>query len=553
MTDTLQSSTATHTTPVATSPFPTLHPEAVRARLLARDEMLFADLREEDPYAKGHPLWAANFPFGRLELDVLRRVPRRDVLIVLYGEDDYRDLAPLAAAKLHTWGYTNVHLLEGGLQAWERQGYQMFIDVNVPSKAFGEWVESRRHTPLLPAEDVHRLIDSDKPPVILDVRRYDEYHTMSIPTGISVPGAELVLRVRELAPDPETTVVVNCAGRTRSIIGTQSLINAGIPNPVVGLRNGTIGWLLAGLTLDNGATRRFPEARPDARRKAQADARRVAERAGVRRVSLDEAASLAAPGGASTRTVYRVDVRTAEEYRDGHLPGFINVPGGQLVQETDHTAAVSGALIFLADDDGVRADMSASWLAQMGWEVYVIDPLDPAQRTETGDGASETIPPSDVKLISPQALSDLLARNDGGTMVLDVTTSANYVKGHTLVPGLSCGHNSMGRCVRWRSGGRSLSVLSSHAERAHWRAMPRRMCRLFPARRYSYWKGATRHGVRPTFQWKRGRHILCRRGRIAIVGPTRVRKHPVRRWKRILNGSMVSWRNWSKMPRTSSR
>ncbi|KKB64260.1 sulfurtransferase [Robbsia andropogonis] len=433
MTDTLQSSTATHTTPVATSPFPTLHPEAVRARLLARDEMLFADLREEDPYAKGHPLWAANFPFGRLELDVLRRVPRRDVLIVLYGEDDYRDLAPLAAAKLRTWGYTNVHLLEGGLQAWERQGYQMFIDVNVPSKAFGEWVESLRHTPLLPAEDVHRLIDSDKPPVILDVRRYDEYHTMSIPTGISVPGAELVLRVRELAPDPETTVVVNCAGRTRSIIGTQSLINAGIPNPVVGLRNGTIGWLLAGLKLDNGATRRFPEARPDARRKAQADARRVAERAGVRRVSLDEAASLAAPGGASTRTVYRVDVRTAEEYRDGHLPGFINVPGGQLVQETDHTAAVRGALIFLADDDGVRADMSASWLAQMGWEVYVIDPLDPAQRTETGDGASETIPPSDVKLISPQALSDLLARNDGGTMVLDVTTSANYVKGH--IPG----------------------------------------------------------------------------------------------------------------------
>jgi hypothetical protein len=34
---------------------------------------------------------------------------------------------------------------------------------------------------------------------------------------------------------------VNCAGRTRSIIGTQSLINAGVPNPVTALRNG-IPW-----------------------------------------------------------------------------------------------------------------------------------------------------------------------------------------------------------------------------------------------------------------------------------------------------------------------
>ena len=78
---------------------------------------------------------------------------------------------------------------------------------------------------------------------------------MSIPTGISVPGAELVLRARELAPRPETTLIVNCAGRTRSIIGTQSLVNAGIPNPVYALRNGTIGWTLAGQELEHGRSR----------------------------------------------------------------------------------------------------------------------------------------------------------------------------------------------------------------------------------------------------------------------------------------------------------
>ena len=69
-----------------------------------------------------------------------------------------------------------------------------------------------------------------------------------------MPGAELVLRARDIAPSPDTLIVVNCAGRTRSIIGAQSLINAGVPNKVVALRNGTMGWHLAGLTCASGET-----------------------------------------------------------------------------------------------------------------------------------------------------------------------------------------------------------------------------------------------------------------------------------------------------------
>lgn len=412
---------------VTTPIFPAFSPAQVRAELLARREILLADLREEDAFAKGHPLWAANFPVGRLELDVPRRIPRRDVLIVLYGRDDYRDLAPLAAQKLASWGYGNVHLLDGGLAAWTQAGYELFIDVNVPSKSFGEFVEARRHTPLLPAEEVRRLIGSETPPAILDARRFDEFNTMSIPTGISVPGAELVLRVRDLAPDPKTTVIVNCAGRTRSIIGTQSLINAGIPNPVAGLRNGTIGWTLAGFALDHGATQRSSQTTRQARQAAQIDARQVAERAGVRRISLAAADAIVQPG----RSIYRIDVRDPEECRSGHLPGFVNVPGGQLVQETDHAVPVRGALILLADDDGTRADMTASWLSQMGWEVLVVDPVEDKERRQLEDIRFDAVPVPQVPLVSPQDLRDWL--EDGDTAVIDVTSSANYVKGH--VPG----------------------------------------------------------------------------------------------------------------------
>ncbi|HEX8883890.1 MAG TPA: rhodanese-like domain-containing protein, partial [Noviherbaspirillum sp.] len=329
-----------------TQPFPILTPAAVRQRLLDRTELALIDVREEDPFAQSHPLWAANFPLSKLELEAWRRIPRRDTLIVLYGEHEGADLAPLAAGVLQQLGYTNVHQLEGGLAGWIAAGGEVFRDVNVPSKAFGELVESRRHTPSLPAQDVQALLDARADVVVVDARRFDEYQTMSIPTAISVPGAELVLRIREIAPDPKTRVIVNCAGRTRSIIGAQSLINAGIPNPVAALRNGTIGWKLAGQALSHGASCRAPVViSADNRAQAQRGARDIAASTGVRRIAYEELPSL----NEQDRTVYRFDVRTPEEYAEGHLLDFINTPGGQLVQETDHYAPVRGARIVLAD------------------------------------------------------------------------------------------------------------------------------------------------------------------------------------------------------------
>jgi len=413
----------------------TLNFAQVRQHLIDRTEIALLDVREEDPFAQAHPLWAANLPLSRIELDAWRRIPRRDTLLVVYGEHDGVDLAPLAAQRLAALGYTQVRLLDGGLAGWRAAGGELFRDVNVPSKSFGELVEHERHTPSLSAQDVKALIDSRADVVLLDARRFDEYQTMSIPTATSVPGAELVLRARALAPDPATQVVVNCAGRTRSIIGTQSLVNAGLPNPVAALRNGTIGWKLAGQQLDHGAARQAPAPSDVQRAAAQADARRVAERAGVRWVRLDALPSLEAPG----RTVYRFDVRTPQEYEAGHIDGFASAPGGQLVQETDHQVPVRGARIVLADDDGVRAAMSASWLAQMGWDVHVVDILakDAASAhaafgVKGGAPALHAPEPAAVE-VSPAQLSQWLAESPSMVAVIDVTTSANHVKRH--IPG----------------------------------------------------------------------------------------------------------------------
>jgi rhodanese-related sulfurtransferase len=343
----------------------TMTPQQIRTALLARDEIALLDVRHEAEFATAHPLFAANMAAERIALEASLRLPRKDVPVVLY--DNGEGLVPTAAEAFAKLGYSNIRALVGGLKAWRDAGYELFQDVNSYAKAFGELVESRRHTPSLPADDVAALIESGANIKILDVRRFDEYTTMNIPGSVSVPGAELVLRAGLAAPDPNTTIVVNCAGRTRSIIGTQSLINAGVPNKVVALRNGTMGWTLASHTLGHGASKRG-EIGPFA--KAETNARDVAYRAGVRRLTQDDLAALQAQ---TTRTLYRFDVRDAAEYTAGHLKGFRHYPGGQLVQEIDMAAPVRGARIVLTDNLGIRADMTASWLAQMGWDTFVLD------------------------------------------------------------------------------------------------------------------------------------------------------------------------------------
>src|SRR4051812_10039872 len=298
----------------------TVTPSQIRTALLLREEIALLDVRHEAAFATGHPLFAANMAAGRILLEAETRLPRRDVPVVVY--DAGEGLVAEGAERLAGLGYTGVRQLDGGLQAWRDAGYELFRDVNSYAKAFGELVESRRHTPSLPADAVASLMADGADIAILDVRRFDEYATMNIPGSVSVPGAELVLRAGRVAPDPDTTIIVNCAGRTRSIIGTQSLINAGVANKVVALRNGTIGWTLANRNLEHGADRRGGIGLSEA---AKAKARDVAYRAGVRHLSPQEAAALQAQSG---RTLYRFDVRSAEEFAAGHIARFRHCPGG---------------------------------------------------------------------------------------------------------------------------------------------------------------------------------------------------------------------------------
>jgi rhodanese-related sulfurtransferase len=401
-------------------------PEDLRGMIDDGGELALIDVREELIFSRLHLLLARSAPLSRFELMFAQLVPRRAARIVLC--DDADGLADRAAAILARNGYTDVRILAGGVTAWDAAGFELFSGVNVPSKAFGEYVEHRNGTPSIAAAELETLIRTRADIVVLDSRPFDEYARVSIPTATNVPGAELVLRARDIAPSPNTMVVVNCAGRTRSIIGAQSLINAGIPNKVVALRNGTMGWSLAGFACDSGQDRRAPDASPPMLEWARNAAQRVAQNFGVARI---EGATLDAWRKDAGRTVYVFDVRDPAEYEAGHISGAISAPGGQLVQATDQYVGALGARIVLVDDTEVRAAMTASWLRQMGFaDVFIFAETG----AETGRPKAPTLDsgvPSQAVGVDSAALQDLSSRN--GATVIDLSLSRNYLAGH--IPG----------------------------------------------------------------------------------------------------------------------
>jgi rhodanese-related sulfurtransferase len=404
-----------------------LDPAALKAMLADGQELAIVDLREELIFSQNHLLFARSVPLSRLELKFARLVPRQGTRIVLC--DDADALVERATDILARDGYSNLYALDGGVAAWAKAGFELFSGVNVPSKAFGEFVEHASATPSIAADELDRLIRDRGDIMVLDSRPFDEYQRVSIPTAVNVPGAELVLRIRDLAPSPQTMVVVNCAGRTRSIIGAQSLINAGVPNKVVALRNGTMGWTLAGFGCESGKAARAGDVSRDGLAWAKAAADRVARRFGIARIDL---ATLERWRVDDTRTLYLFDVRDPAEYDAGHVAGAVSAPGGQLVQATDQYVGTFGARIVLIDPAEVRAVMTASWLRQMGWrDVFVL--AEAGRETEPpATPILGSAPPPELR-VDCAGLAELMARKEA--TVVDLSLSREYLKAH--IPGAS--------------------------------------------------------------------------------------------------------------------
>ena len=404
-----------------------VHVTARQLKALIHDgrELALLDVREAGQFGESHLLFATPLPYSRLELDINALVPRKSVRIVLCDEDG-AGLAALAAKRLRDIGYSDVSVLEGGTRGWADAGYTLFSGVNVPSKLFGELVEHEYGTPRISVTELARMKAAGENFVIVDGRPFSEYQKMNIPGGICCPNAELPYRIGELVSDPATKIIVNCAGRTRSIMGAQILLSFGVQNPVFALENGTQGWVLADMELERGASRRYPDSVSEAALpRLTAQAARLMQRHGVRSVSGNDVEAWLADG---TRTTYLLDVRTPEEFGMGSLPGAVHAPGGQLIQATDQWVGVRNARIVVIDSEGVRAGVVASWLAQLGCEAYVLEGGIHAKISAPGAGTPQL--PA-IQRITAQALKAAL--DSGAVGVFDLGASMSFRKAH--IPG----------------------------------------------------------------------------------------------------------------------
>src|SRR5260221_154037 len=293
-------------------------------------------------------------------------VARKSVPIVVF--DAGEGLAAQAAARLGTLGYTAVELLEGGCDAWRAAGGELFSGINVPSKAFGEFVEHQYETPRIAADELDQLRASGQKLVILDSRPFEEYQRMCIPGGIDAPGAELAYRVHDIAPQPDTLVVVNCAGHlagSRHALGGQ-LVQA--TDEYVGVRHARL------VLIDPQRVRAIMTA-SWLNQMGWHDVYVLASFAGFatetgprKAVGFKPWAITTAPGG----TV--LDFSTSLRFHHRHIPGAWWAVRSRL-KEAREKIGDDARVLLLTSEDGVLAHLAAPEVAAL-WpkaQVRVLD------------------------------------------------------------------------------------------------------------------------------------------------------------------------------------
>ena len=387
--------------------------------LTAGDEIAFLDVREHGQYGEGHPYFSAPFPYRRLEALASRLLPAKAAHLVLMDDDD--GVAKRAATVFESLGYHRVSVLEGGAPAWAAAGYTLFKGVNVISKTYGELLEHVAETPSVTATELHALLARDPSVVVLDGRNPEEYTKMSLPGALCCPNAELGYRIQSLVPDESTTIVINCAGRTRSILGVEGLRILQIRNPVFALENGTQGWRLAGFDLDHDVSpQELPD--PDDDQFATMTTRARALIA-ASQLSMVTPETLVEWQHDSARTTYLFDVRTKTEFQSSHWSGARHAPGGQLVQATDQFVAVRNARIVLSDDNHLRAATTAIRLQDMGHDVYLLD-------ADARAGQSDSVDSQRVETNSVDATKFPDVQTGRGMTILDASPGMSFREGH---------------------------------------------------------------------------------------------------------------------------
>ncbi len=105
----------------------TISPEKLQSLLNEQADITIIDVLPPDHFAAVHLPGAKNgCVFFVSFLDVIARLlPDKDTKTVVYGSSSRSHDATMALDKLQRAGYSNLSILTGGLEAWNKQGYML--------------------------------------------------------------------------------------------------------------------------------------------------------------------------------------------------------------------------------------------------------------------------------------------------------------------------------------------------------------------------------------------------------------------------------------------
>ncbi len=355
-----------------------IDPPALQA-LLASDALYACiDVRERGEFARAQIAGTSPVNRGMLEIRLPVMVPDRRVPVVVCCNDGRR--SALSAGTLASMGYTDVRILAGGIDEWQRQGLPVRSGWGVHGKEYGERVAHGGDVVHLDAVELARRRKAGEDVMVVDVRSREEYLRGHVPDTYHIPGGNLLVDAPRLPLKEDTTLVVSCAGRTRGILGAQLLHDNGFTN-VYALENGVMGWFLAGGNIATGTGKEVPEAASAPRSTQIRQATEaLASRERIRRCSRDDFRAACESG----ETFYLLDVRLPEEYETGHIPRSISLPLGQMALAHENFLAVRAAPVFVVSDDDSRPVWAAALLRNLGFRDVSV--LDGGLRGWTADG-----------------------------------------------------------------------------------------------------------------------------------------------------------------------
>ncbi len=414
--------------------YSSIDPSALQALLASDTRHACIDVRERGEFARAQIAGTSPVNRGALELRIPAMVPDRRVPVVVCCDDGRR--SGLAAETLGSMGYTDIRILAGGIDEWQRQGLPVRSGWGVHGKEYGEHVAHGGNVTHIDAVELARRRKAGEDVVVVDVRSREEYLRGHVPDTYHIPGGNLLLDAPQLPLAEDTTLVVSCAGRTRGILGAQLLHDNGFTN-VYALENGVMGWFLAGGKIATGPGKEVPRApSPDRSGRIREATEALASREPIPRCSRDDFRAVYESG----ETFYLLDVRLPEEYEAGHIPRAASLPLGQMALAHENFLTVRGAPVFVVSDDDLRPVWAAALLRNLGFrDVSILDGGVPgwsATGLELEQGAPE-LPvfgleeaQAQATFIDPPALQEHLGSS---ALALDVRSIGEY--GFAHIPG----------------------------------------------------------------------------------------------------------------------